>query len=384
VSDPITMRPNPMHGTGRGSDTNHGTRNGPRTATATTSATTKRRKPKAKRALEHIEYERAHNEQMERRNASSRWDLLRTRVRAKSISRGDLDVGGAGGYVHASFVNDVNAAAREDKEERQLGATNQSSNRHRRRVVETLSEHCDERTLEALCEMAREALGQRRTAETGGESKSIMVRNPSFGRKSLAARQIELEGVGTAEGDMVADTSMNAVGATTGESKGSDCDEVTLDGIASRNQEFFQHQRKGKECADAEAAQEKPDMQYGNPMMQQQQQRQQRLAAAVDSYDVFNTGAERTVSPGGGKDTQYGNPILQQQQQQERQGAEEAETAEEERGSVSGSPQNHAIREQMRMYNAAGGWGQGGGARGGEVQPLHIDAVARSTSIVLE
>jgi hypothetical protein len=73
----------------------------------------------------------------------------------------------------------------------------------------------------------------------------------------------------------------------------------------------LQHQRKGKESADAEAAQEKPDMQYDNPMMQQQQQRQHRLAAAVESYDVFDTGAERTVSPGGGKDTQYGNPILQ-------------------------------------------------------------------------
>lgn len=133
----------------------------------------------------------------------------------------------------------------------------------------------------------------------------------------------------------------------------------------------LQHQRKGKESADAEAAQEKPDMQYDNPMMQQQQQRQHRLAAAVESYDVFDTGAERTVSPGGGKDTQYGNPILQQQQQQERQGAEEAETAEEERGSVSGSPKNCVIREQTRTHNAAGGRGQGG-AHGGEVHSHFI------------
>jgi hypothetical protein len=150
---------------------------------------------------------------------------------------------------------------------------------------------------------------------------------------------------------MVADTSMNAVGATTGESKGSDGDEVTRDGIVARNQEFFQHQRKGKERADAEAAQEKPDMQYGNPMMQQQQQRQHRLAAAVESYDVFDTGAERAVTPGGGKDTQYGNPMLQQQRQPARQEVEEAETAaeEEERG------------------------------RGG-----NVGTVARSTSIVFE
>jgi hypothetical protein len=40
------------------------------------------------------------------------------------------------------------------------------------------------------------------------------------------------------------------------------------------------------------------------------------------------------------------------------------------------------IREQTRTYNAEGGRGQGG-ARG-EVQPLDIDAVARSTSIALE
>jgi hypothetical protein len=183
VSDSVTIRPNPMYGAG--SDTNHGTSNGPRSATATTSATTKRRKQKTKWALEQAEYAKAHQEEMNRRNASSRWDLLRTAVRAKSISRGDLDVAGAGGIAYASFVNDVVAAAREDEDEGQLGATNQSSKRHMRRVVETLSHHCDERTLEALSEMTREVLDRRRTAETGAESKSIMVRNPSFGRKSL-------------------------------------------------------------------------------------------------------------------------------------------------------------------------------------------------------
>ena len=73
------------------------------------------------------------------------------------------------------------------------------------------------------------------------------------------------------------------------------------------------------------------------------------MAAAANSYDVFDTGAERTVTPGGGKDTQYGNPMMQQQQQPARQEADEAETAEEERG------------------------------RGG-----NVDTVARSTSIVLE
>jgi hypothetical protein len=242
VSDSVTIRPNPMYGTG--SDTNYGTSNGPRTTTATTFATTKqRRKQKTKWALEQADYEKAHREEMTRRNASSRWDLLRTAVRAKSISREDpLGVGGAEKvYALASSVNDVVAATREDGDEGQLGATNQSSNRHRRRVVETLSAHCDEHTLEALCEMAREALGQRRTPETGGESKSIMVRNPSFRRQSRAAqRRIELEGVGTAEGDTVADTSSNSVvGTTTGESKGSGGDEVALDGIAVRNQEFF-------------------------------------------------------------------------------------------------------------------------------------------------
>jgi hypothetical protein len=204
------------------------------------------------------------------------------------MSRGNLDVGGAGDNAYASFVNDVvAAAAREDEVEGQLGATNQSSNRHRRRVVETLSDHYDERTLKALSKMVpdlvREVLGRRGTAGTGGGS------NPSLGRKSRAARrQIELD-VGIAEGGAVADTRLHAVGTTTGESKGSDGDE-TLDGIAAGNQEFVQHQRKEKERVDAEAAvQEKPD-------------------------------------------TQYSNPIMQQQRQQARQGAEEAETAEEERG----------------------------------------------------
>jgi hypothetical protein len=241
--------------------------------------------------------------------------------------------------------------------------------------------------------MAREALGQRRTAETGGESKSIMVRNPSFGRKSLAARQIELEGVG-AEGDMVADTSLNVVGATTGESKWSDCNEVTLDGIASRNnQEFFQHQRKGKECADAEAAQEKPDMQYDNPMMQQQQQRQHRLAAAVESYDVFDTGAERIVTPDGGKDTQYGNPMMQQQQQRQHRlaaavdsydvfdtGAERTVTPDGGKDTQYGNPmlqqQQQPARQEVEEAETAEeeerGWG------------VNVGTVARSTSIVLE
>ena len=126
----------------------------------------------------------------------------------------------------------------------------------------------------------------------------------------------------------MADTSLHAVGTTTGESKGSDGDEVTRDGIAARNQEFFQHQKKENDRVDAEAAQEKPDMQYDIPMMQQQQQRPQRVVAAAESYDVFDTGAERAVPPGDGKDTQYGNPMMQQQQQPARQEAEEAETAE--------------------------------------------------------
>jgi hypothetical protein len=299
------------------------------------------------------------------------------------MSRGDLlGVGGAEKlYALASSVNDVVAAAREDEDEGQLGATNQSSNLHRRRVVETLSDHCDERTLKTLSEIVREALGRRGTAGTG-ES------NPSFGRKFRAARRrIELEGVGIAEGGTVADTRLHAVGTTTGESKGSDGDEVTRDGILARNHEFVQHQRKEKERVDAMATQEeKPDTQYDNPTMQQQQQRQQRMAAADDSYGVFGTGAERTVPPGDGKDTQYGNPMMQQQQQPARQEAEEAETTEEELGRGG----NNLIREQTtRTYTAATGRGQGGGARGGEAQPLYIDAVARSstsksTSIVTE
>ena len=63
------------------------------------------------------------------------------------------------------------------------------------------------------------------------------------------------------------------------------------------------------------------------------------------------------MPPGDGKDTQYGNPVMQQQQQQARQGSEEVETAEEERGRV----KNLMIRG---------------------VRPLNnIDAVARSTSV---
>ena len=152
-----------------------------------------------------------------------------------------------------------------------------------------------------------------------------------------------------------------------------------MGGIAATNQEFFQHQRKEKERADAEAAQEMPDTQYDNPTIQQQQQRQQRMAAAVDSYDVFDTGAEKTVTPGGGNNMQYGNPMMQQQQQQARQGAEVAETAEEERGRA----KNLMIREQTRTYKAAGGRGQGV-AFGDGVQPLNVGTVARNTSVVLE
>ena len=154
-----------------------------------------------------------------------------------------------------------------------------------------------------------------------------------------------------------------------------------MGGIAATNQEFFQHQRKEKECADAAAAQETPDTQYDNSMMhhQQQRQRQQRMAAAVDSYDVFDTGAERTGPSSGGNDTQYDNPMMQHQQQRARQGAEVAGTAEEERGRA----KNLMIREQTRTYNAAGGRGQGG-ALGGGVQPLSVGTVARNTSVVLE
>ena len=72
------------------------------------------------------------------------------------------------------------------------------------------------------------------------------------------------------------------------------------------------------------------------------------MVGAVDSYDVFDAGAKKTVTPGNGKDTQDGNPMKQQQQQPARQEAEG-------RGS-----KNLMIREQTRTYNAEGGRGQGG------------------------
>ena len=333
--------------------------------------------------------------------------MLRTTIRAKSAPRGDLGVGGAGGgaYALASSVNNAVAAARGEEETQQVGATNQNSTRDRKRVVDTLSEHCDERTLEALSEMVREALAQRGTTETRGRSKHAMVRDPSFWRQSPSARgQFELEGVGT-EGETVSDTSLNAVGITTGESKGyDDGDQATrgggtkkygsnsiegarrtraaanpsvanavlercvslrsiddlsavgavgdgtperesfaemnanlslpVAGIAARNQEFFQQQRKEKERADAEAAQEKH-------------------------------AARSRLSP------------------EARQEAEEAENAAEEHGRA----KTHMLRTQMGMYKAAGGRGQGGPRGGGRGRGGRgrgrVDAIARRTSIVL-
>jgi hypothetical protein len=390
VSDPVTIRSNPMHGTGRGSGTTQSTRNGLRAAATTTSTATKRRKQKTKWAIEQNEYERAHKEQMERENASSRWDLLRNSVRAKSSSKEDLGVGGAGGYVHASFVNDVVAAAREEDEGRRLGATNPGSNHHtRRRVVESLSEHCDERTLKALSEMVREALGQRETAATGVESESIMVRNPSFRRQSRAdaRRHIEVKGVGTVEGDTVVDTSSNAVCTTTRESKGSEVGEAACGGIAARNQEFFQHQRKEKERAGVIQAgarsQLTPDTQYDNPMMHQQQQQHQRMAAAADSYDVFDTGAERAVTPDDGKDTQYGNPMMQHQQQQQQRMAAAADSYDvfdtgAERAVTPGDGKDTQYGNPMTQQQQQHGVGQGQG--GQDV----VGTEARTTSIVLE
>ena len=407
VSDPVILRcvsPNPMYVTGR-DNTNQGTSNGPRTGTAP--ATSPRRH---KRKNEQNAYSKAHKEDLERRqagNTSSRWDVLRTTIRAKSAPRGDLGVGGAGGgaYALASSVNNAVAAARGEEETQQVGATNQNSTRDRKRVVDTLSEHCDERTLEALSEMVREALAQRGTTETGGRSKHAMVRDPSFWRQSPSARgQFELEGVGT-EGETVSDTSLNAVGITTGESKGyDDGDQATrgggtkkygsnsiegarrtraaanpsvanavlercvslrsiddlsavgavgdgtperesfaemdanlslpVAGIAARNQEFFQQQRKEKERADAEAAQEKH-------------------------------AARSRLSP------------------EARQEAEEAENAAEEHGRA----KTHMLRTQMGMYKAAGGRGQGGPRGGGRGRGGRgrgrVDAIARRTSIVL-
>ena len=179
-----------------------------------------------------------------------------------------------------------------------------------------------------ICARLRHLCARPEDAEEGDGSSTemTMLSNPSFlvasrdgggggeeNEEGLTAVAANRAAGGYSEGK--ADTSSNAVGTTTGESKGSDDDEAARGGIAARNQDFFQHQRTEKERADAEAAQEKPDTQYDNPMMQQQQQRQQQMAAAVDSYDVFDTGAERTVPPGGGQDTQYGNPMTQQQQQ---------------------------------------------------------------------
>jgi hypothetical protein len=142
-------------------------------------------------------------------------------------------------------------------------------------------------------------------AATSGTT--TMVRNPSFRRQSLSARgEIELEGVGT-EGEKVADMSSNAVvGTTMGESKGHN------DGIAARNKEFFQHQRKEKESANTKAAQEK-----------------------IATRSQLSPEARQTV--------------------------EEAENAAEEHGRA----KDHMIREQMGTFKAGGGQGKGrGGGRG--------------------
>ena len=155
----------------------------------------------------------------------------------------------------------------------------------------------------------------------------------------------------------------------------------------------LQHQRKGKESADAEAAQEKPDMQYDNPMMQQQQQRQHRLAAAVESYDVFDTGAERIVSPGDGKDTQYGNPMMQQQRQRQHRmaaavdsydvfdtGAERTVTPDGGKDTQYGNPmlqqQQQPVRQEVEEAETAEEEERGRG--------VNVGTVVRSKSIVLE
>ena len=104
---------------------------------------------------------------------------------------------------------------------------------------------------------------------------------------------------------------INVAPATPRESKGCDGDEATGGGIAARNKDFFQHQRKQKELADAEAAQEKH-------------------------------AAQSQLSP------------------KARQESEKAENAAEEHDRA----KNTMLREQMQTYKAEGGRGQGG-ARGG-------------------
>ena len=134
-----------------------------------------------------------------------------------------------------------------------------------------------------ICARLRHLCARPEDAEEGDGSSTemTMLSNPSFlvasrdgggggeeNEEGLTAVAANRAAGGYSEGK--ADTSSNAVGTTTGESKGSDDDKATpRGGIAARNQE-------------------KPDTQYDNPMMQQQQQQQQRVAAAVESYDVFD------------------------------------------------------------------------------------------------
>ena len=174
-----------------------------------------------------------------------------------------------------------------------------------------------------------------------GESSTemTMLSNPSYrfagghdgggggggNKEDLTAVAASRAAGGSSEGKT--DTSSNAVGTTTGESKG--C-EAARGGMAARNQEFFQHQRKETGRVDAEAAQEK-------------------------------RAARSRLSP------------------EARQEAEKTETAEEDRGRA----KSHMIREQKRTHSAAGERGQRG-ARGGGVQSRNVDTIARSTSIVLE
>ena len=121
-----------------------------------------------------------------------------------------------------------------------------------------------------ICARLRHLCARPEDAEEGDGSSTemTMLSNPSFlvasrdgggggeeNEEGLTAVAANRAAGGYSEGK--ADTSSNAVGTTTGESKGSDGDEAARGGIAARNQEFFQHQRKETERADAEAAREK-------------------------------------------------------------------------------------------------------------------------------
>ena len=264
-----------------------------------------------------------------------------------------------------------------------------------------------------ICARLRHLCARPEDAEEGDGSSTemTMLSNPSFlvaSRDGGGGGDENEEGVtavaasraagGYSEGK--ADTSSNAVGTTTGESKGSDGDEAARGGgtkkYGSNSNEGARRTRATENPSVANAVLERcvslrsiHDVSVvgdGTPERESFAATDANLPAAgiTARNQEFFQQRRKEKERADAEAAQEKHAARSRLSPEARQEAEEAENAVEEHGRA----KTHMLRTQMGTYKAAGGRGQGGPRGGGRGRGGRgrgrVNAIARGTSVVID